>query len=66
MMIIIIITIGISLPLIFSGSTPNNISTTMYKFSNDRNLQVSNDIFKLRENMYNLQNLRIFQEENFS
>ena len=32
----------------------------MYKFSYD----VMNDIFKLRENMYNLQNFHIFQTEN--
>ena len=44
----------------------------MYKFSYDRSLYVPewistwhyNDIFKLRENMYNLRNFHIFQTEN--
>ena len=52
----------------------NNISATIYKFSYDRSSQIKypighspgimNDIFKLRENMYNLRNFYIFQTEN--
>ena len=64
----------VSLLLIIRGSTSNNISPTMYKFSyllhvcacqgvrnvevykylNGHSPDIMNDIFKLREKMYNL------------
>ena len=49
---------------------PNNDSPTMYKFSYDRSYlnvhstDIMSDIFKLRENMYNLRNFHIFHAEN--
>ena len=35
-----------------------------YKYLNGYSPDIMNDIFKLRENMYNLQNFHIFQTEN--
>ena len=36
----------------------------VYKYLNRRPYDIMNDIFKLRENVYNLQNSHIFQAEN--
>ena len=36
----------------------------IYKYLNGHSPNIMNDIFKLRENMYNLQNFLIFQTEN--
>ena len=36
----------------------------VYKYLNGHSPDIMSDIFKLRENMYNLQNFHIFQTEN--
>ena len=38
----------------------------VYKYLTRHSLDFMNDIFKLIENMYNLQNPRIFQVENYN
>ena len=36
----------------------------VHKYLNEHSPEIMNDIFKLRENMYNLRNFHIFQTEN--
>ena len=42
----------------------NFLMIEVYKYLNGHSSDIINDIFKLRENMYNLQNFHIFQTEN--
>ena len=36
----------------------------VYKYLNEHSHEIMNDIFKLRENMYDVQNFHIFEAEN--
>ena len=36
----------------------------VYKYLNEHSPEIMNDIFKLRENMYDVQNFHIFETEN--
>ena len=42
----------------------NYLMIEVYKYLNGHSPDIMNDIFKLRENMYNLRNFHIFQTEN--
>ena len=42
----------------------NSFMIEVYKYLNGHSPDIMHDIFKLRENMYNLRNFRIFQTEN--
>ena len=42
----------------------NSLMIEVYNYLNGHSPDIMNDIFKLRENMYNLQNFHIFQIEN--
>ena len=42
----------------------NSLMIEVYKYLNGHSPDIMNDIFKLRENMYNPRNLHIFQTEN--
>ena len=42
----------------------NSVMIIVYKYLNRHSPNIMNDIFKLRENMYNLRNFHIFQTEN--
>ena len=42
----------------------NSLMTKVYKYLNGHSPDIMNDIFKLRENMYDLRNFHIFQTEN--
>ena len=42
----------------------NSLMIEVYKYLNGHSPDIINDIFKLRENTYNLQNFHIFQTEN--
>ena len=42
----------------------NSLMIEVYKYLNGHSLDIMNDVFKLRENMYSLQNFHIFQAKN--
>ena len=42
----------------------NSLMIKVYNYLNGHSPDIMNDIFKLRENMYNLRNFYIFQTEN--
>ena len=42
----------------------NSLMIEVYKYLNGHSPDIMNDIFKLRQNMYNLRNFHIFQTEN--
>ena len=42
----------------------NSLTIKVYKDLNGHSPHITNDIFKLRENMYNIRNFHIFQTEN--
>ena len=62
----------ISLPLLleeahqitFQQRCINSLTIKVYRDLNGHSLDITNDIFKLRENMYNIRNFHIFQIEN--
>ena len=50
--------------IIFHQRCINSLMIEVYKYLNKDSPEIMNDIFKLRENMYNLRNFHIFQKEN--
>ena len=48
----------------FHQRCTNCLMIKVYKNLNGHSRDIMNDIFKLKENMYNLQNFHIFQKEN--
>ena len=48
----------------FNQRCINSLMIEAYKYLNDHSSDIMNDILKLRENMYNLQNYNILQTEN--
>ena len=48
----------------FHQRCKNSLMIEVFKYLNGHSPDIMNNIFKLRENMYNLQNFHIFQTEN--
>ena len=49
--------------IIFHQRCRNSLMIEVYQYLNGHSPEIMNDIFKLRENMYNLRNFHIFQTE---
>ena len=50
--------------IIFHQRCINSLMIKVYKYLNGHSPDIMNDIFKLKENMYNPQNFHIFQTDN--
>ena len=50
--------------IIFHQRCINSLMTEVYKYLNGHSPDIMNDIFKLREDMYNPQNFHIFTTDN--